>query len=267
MTSHKESAGRDAGIELKVLTYNIHKGFTTGNIRFVLHQIREQIRAADVDVVFLQEIQGQHSGKEKRINNWPSSTQFEFLADQIWQHHAYGKNAIYQKGHHGNAILSKYPFVRWENLNVSSLRRASRSILHGVIDVPCMRKNVHVVCIHLDFVARERQRQLQILNSRLKEHIPADEPLILAGDFNDWGEKVDEQLAADLELSETFKYLHGHHARTFPSWMPLMPVDRIYYRGLHLLECTCYKGRPWYRLSDHTPLYASFELNGDVTGR
>jgi len=251
---------------IKVLTYNIHKGFTAGNLRFVLHQIREQLRAANVDVVFLQEIQGEHKGKSKRIDNWPETPQFEFLADELWPHHAYGKNAIYQKGHHGNAILSKYPFVEWENLNVSAIRRASRSILHGIIDVPELEKKLHVVCIHLDFLSRERLRQLEILITRIKEHIPLDEPLILAGDFNDWGDKVDRKLASDLRLNEVFKYFHGDHAKTFPSWFPMMPVDRIYYRGVRPMECSCFNGPPWHRLSDHAPLYANFLLDAGRRG-
>lgn len=250
----------EASRRIRVLTYNIHKGFSTGNRRFVLHQIREQLRRVDVDLVFLQEIQGEHTRREKRINDWPDASQFEFLADQIWHHHAYGKNAIYNAGHHGNAILSKYPFDRWENINVSSLRRASRSILHGVIHLPSSRTNIHVLCIHLDFVLRERLRQIEILNARIQEHVPADEPLILAGDFNDWGGKLETHLADDLHLMDTFRELHGHHARTYPAWMPFLPIDRIYYRGLKPVECSCYKGDPWHRLSDHVPLYANFEL-------
>ncbi len=38
-------------------------------------------------------------------------SQFAFLADEIWPHFAYGKNAIYSAGHHGNAILSKHPIL------------------------------------------------------------------------------------------------------------------------------------------------------------
>jgi endonuclease/exonuclease/phosphatase family metal-dependent hydrolase len=248
---------------IKVMTYNIHKGFSAGNLRFVLHQIREQIRASDVDVVFLQEIQGEHSARRRRIHEWPEASQFEFLADQIWQHYAYGKNAIYEQGHHGNAILSKYPFIHWDNLNVSSMRRASRSILHGVISIPKVQKKIHVVCIHLDLMAYERVRQLKILDARIKEHIPPDEPLILAGDFNDWGKRIDRILAADLRMEEAYKYFHGRHAKTYPSWLPIAPVDRIYYRSLKPLESSCFSGPPWHRLSDHTPLYASFDLGGD----
>ena len=123
---------------IKVLTYNIHKGFSAGNRQFVLGQMREQLHTADVDLVFLQEIHGEQNEHATGIRNWPTTTQFEFLADRVWPHYTYGKNAIYNAGHHGNAILSKYPFEHWDNINVSSFRRASRSLLHGVIRIPAL---------------------------------------------------------------------------------------------------------------------------------
>ena len=91
---------------IKILTYNIHKGFNASNRRFVLHEMKDALREINADIVFLQEIQGEHRHKQNRISDWPDTSQFEFLADQVWQHHAYGKNAIYKSGHHGNAILS-----------------------------------------------------------------------------------------------------------------------------------------------------------------
>ncbi len=112
---------------LRVLTYNIHKGFNVGNRRFVLHQIREALIAADADLLFLQEMQGEHQRHEKKILDWPVLSQLEFIADNTWPFHAYGKNAIYNAGHHGNAILSKFPFEHWENINVSPFPWASRS--------------------------------------------------------------------------------------------------------------------------------------------
>ena len=75
---------------IKILTYNIHKGFSVGNRRFVLHEIKDALRRVNADVVFLQEIQGAHEKKQNDVNNWPSESQFEFLADQVWYHHAYG---------------------------------------------------------------------------------------------------------------------------------------------------------------------------------
>ncbi|HEY9202344.1 MAG TPA: endonuclease/exonuclease/phosphatase family protein, partial [Gammaproteobacteria bacterium] len=134
---------------IRVLTYNIHKGFSAGNRRFVLHQIKSLIRSVDSELVFLQEIQGEHLHKSQHHHNWPDESQFEFLADEVWHHHAYGKNAIYEAGHHGNAILSKYPFVEWENIDVSYMRKASRSLLHGVIRISDSMPRLHVVCVHL----------------------------------------------------------------------------------------------------------------------
>lgn len=245
---------------IRILTYNIHKGFSAGNKRFVLHQMRDQLRRADVDVVFLQEIQGEHAVRSGKISDWPTESQFEFLADSLWQHYAYGKNAIYNAGHHGNAILSKHPFIRWENINVSSIPRASRSFLHGVIRLGGGPRILHVVCIHLDFVAFERERQLELLSRRIADFIPRNEPLIVAGDFNDWRSRIERHLAKDLGLTEVFQRMHGRFAKTFPSWWPLLPLDRVYYRGLVPVECMCYKHSPWHQLSDHAPLYAAFEL-------
>ncbi|HSR62945.1 MAG TPA: endonuclease/exonuclease/phosphatase family protein [Gammaproteobacteria bacterium] len=246
--------------DIRVLTYNIHKGFSAGNLRFVLEQIREELRRANVDIVFLQEIQGQHLTREKKVVNWPTESQFEYIADRVWSHFAYAKNAIYNSGHHGNAILSKYPFIEWENLRFSTIRPASRSLLHGVVNIPEKGLTLHVICVHLDFLPNLRKQQIKRLNDRIHESVPDNEPMILAGDFNDWHGQVSKHLASDLGLSEVFFELHGKFARTFPSWRPFFPVDRIYYRGLEPIECTRHHEPPWHKLSDHTPLYAKFGI-------
>ena len=245
---------------LKVLTYNIHKGFSVGNRRFVLHDIKEALQHVNADMVFLQEIQGEHSKRERRVDNWPSNSQFEFLADQVWHHHAYGKNAIYRSGHHGNAILSKYPFIEWENINVSPMRTASRSLLHGTIQCPSGKK-IHVICVHLGLFDAEREKQLSILSQRINSHVPREEPLIIAGDFNDWRGRAEEHLAHDLALHEAFKHGTGKYARSYPAWMPALRMDRIYFRGLEVRACERLHNTFWRRLSDHTPLMATFAID------
>jgi len=246
---------------IKVLTYNIHKGFSVGNRRFVLHQIKSLLRSVDADVVFLQEIQGEHFIKSKKYHNWPDESQFEFLADEVWPHHAYGKNAIYEAGHHGNAILSKHPFIRWENIDVSYMRSASRSLLHGVIDLGEDYPVVHVVCVHLGLFSMERKRQITKLIRRINEFVPADEPMIIAGDFNDWQGRSDTHLQQELGITEVFKELSGCCARTFPAWMPLLSVDRIYSRGLTAISGHRLHEPSWTGLSDHLPLLAEFQLD------
>jgi len=245
---------------LKVLTYNIHKGFSVGKVRFVLHSIREALSQVQADLVFLQEIQGEHTKRKEKVIGWPDEPQFEFLAAELWPHYAYAKNAIYKKGHHGNAILSKYPIVSWENIDVSAHKRASRSLLHGIIEIPETKQRVHVVCIHIALFKVERERQFKILYNRIKSHVPRNEPVIIAGDFNDWRGHAEDHLEMDLNLKEVFKVLTGRHAKTFPAIKPALQVDRIYYRGLTPELCMRLNKKPWRTLSDHIPLYAEFSL-------
>lgn len=245
---------------LKILTYNIHKGFNVGNWRFVLHQMREGLTGIDADVLFLQEMQGEHLKHQKKISDWPKNSQLEFIAEGIWPHYAYGKNAIYSTGNHGNAILSKYPLVSWENINVSPYPWASRSLLHAVVKVPEHAKHLHLVCIHFGLTTSERRRQLEAMCLRIDSHVPSDEPLIIAGDFNDWIGRAERHFHEHLGLQEIFRTLNGRYARSFPAWLPVLPLDRIYFRGLQPLNCSRHGHTPWKVLSDHAPLSASFRL-------
>ncbi len=245
---------------IKILTYNIHKGFSTSNLRFILYDIKKSLQLVDADVLLLQDVHGERIISNNRFDDWPNNRQFEFIADQVWSHHAYGKNAIYKSGHHGNAILSKYPFIKWENIDVSFMRSASRSLLHGIIQIPGFEKNIHLICVHLGLFGRERAAQLSILARRISSQVPTDEPLIIAGDFNDWRGHAEKYLHHDLGVKEVFKSSCGAYARTFPALLPLLSMDRIYYRGLDAVQCQCLHDQPWNRLSDHTPLLAEFNL-------
>ncbi len=243
---------------IKILTYNIHKGFDRRNRAFVLHRIKEQLQQADVDVVLLQEIQGRHLHHEIRISSWPEESQFEFLADSIWPHYAYGKNAIYRKGHHGNAILSKYSIIDWNNLNLSRFQRASRSLLHGRIDMPRGDGPLHLLCVHLDLLGFERKRQIRELKRYIDATIPEEDPIVLGGDFNDWHGGIGRSVETQLDMREAFRHSSGRYALTFPSHRPMLRMDRIYFRGLRLLESERLARHPWDELSDHLPLFARF---------
>ncbi len=249
--------------QIRVLTYNIHKGYCAGNRRFVLEQMRARIAETRADVVFLQEIHGRHSARRGHADrhSYPDQPHFEYLADSSWPHYAYGRNAIYRKGDHGNAILSKFPFISWENINVAVFPRSSRSILHGVIEMPRSRIRVHTLCVHLGLLEEERRGQLEVLAARIDSHVPRGEPLIIAGDFNDWRRRVRRHLHTEFELNELFLELEGRYARTFPIWRPLLPMDRIYYRGVEPVACQRLSGGVWRELSDHAALMGVFNLS------
>lgn len=248
---------------MRILSYNIHKGFTTRNRKFVLSRIRDAIREVHADLVFLQEVLGEHQGWKHRVLDWPEESQFEFLAEEIWPHYAYGKNAVYTSGHHGNAILSKFPISFWENIDISTNRMESRGLLHAVLEVPgpilghaTARRSypVHAICVHLGLLEADRARQTQRLCQRIESHVPHGEPLIIGGDFNDWRRRVSSPLKSKLEVREAFLELQGNHARTFPSWLPALRLDRIYYRGMNARSARTLTGHPWNELSDHIAL-------------
>lgn len=239
---------------MRILTYNIHKGFNFANRRFTLLRMRELIRQSGADVVFLQEVQGAHEHHARQIADWPSQAQFEFLADSVWSHFAYGRNAVYDHGHHGNAILSKWPLLTWENIDISTNRLECRSILHGVIQPSGSPRPLHLLCTHLNLGGRGRAAQVGMLESRLTAAVPAFDPLVLAGDLNDWSFTVGRRLERDLGLVEVYKAVHGRHARSFPAWLPLLHLDRIYVRGLSPTAAERLSGPLWKSLSDHTAL-------------
>lgn len=129
---------------LHILTVNTHKGFSPLNRRFVLPELREAVRTLGADVVFLQEVLGMHRSHGQRYDNWSDVPQYEFLADSMWPVYAYGRNAVYPDGDHGNALLSKFPIVRHENLDVSVTGTEERGLLHSVLDVPARRSAHHL---------------------------------------------------------------------------------------------------------------------------
>ncbi|MDT8427555.1 MAG: endonuclease/exonuclease/phosphatase family protein [Pseudomonadales bacterium] len=240
----------------RVLTLNIHKGFALGPKRLVLHSIRKTLRESKANLVFLQEVVGRNQKHGRRIKHWPAETQLEFLADTVWSHHAYGKNAIYSHGHHGNAILSEHPFISWNNIDASFLRISQRGFLHGTI-----APNIHLICVHLGLFERERQQQVFLLLDHIRQHIPDHAPLIIAGDFNDWRHICHRTLLDNLDLHEAHVHQHGHCASTYPAFYPILPMDRIYLRGFDISACSSMAGPGWRDFSDHRALLADIMLS------
>ena len=239
-----------------VLTVNIHKGFTALNRRFILPELREAVRSVGADIVFLQEIHGTHERHPKRYSDWPKMPQYEFLADSIWPQFAYGRNAVYPHGDHGNALLSKFEIVSYDNLDISQSGHENRGLLHCVLRLPGSSQDVHAICMHLGLREVHRQQQLRLLEQRIRE-IPADAPLVVAGDFNDWRQKAD---LSSCGLKEVFIDAHGKPARTFPARLPLLALDRIYVRNVKIHNPQVLTTRPWSHLSDHVPLSVEIEL-------
>lgn len=245
---------------LKLLTLNTHKGFTVFNRRFMLHDLRDAIRGVGADVVFLQEVLGGHELHATRQKQWPTEPQYEFLADTLWGHYSYGRNAVYPEGHHGNALLSKFPIARWCNHDVSIAGPERRGLLHCALTLPQLGIELHAICAHLGLLESHRQRQLDLLCRLIREQVPANAPLVVAGDFNDWRVRAHRRLAEGCGLREAFVEHTGAAARTFPARAPLLRLDRIYTRHLRTANARVLATAPWSHLSDHAALVLDVSL-------
>jgi len=242
----------------RILSLNINAGFDLSRRRFLLPALRDAVRQVDADIVLLQEVLGEHLAHARRHAQWPREAQHAYLADTIWPHHAYGRNAEFAEGHQGNAVLSRFPIATHGNHDVSVAGHEARGLLHVVVDRPATSDPLHLVNVHLGLRESHRQRQVAQLLEFVDGRIPVEAPLVIAGDFNDWRSRAHPLLRA-AGLHEAFEDAQGRLALTFPSPRPLLPLDRMYLRHVEAHTASVLRGRPWSRLSDHAGLLVELE--------
>lgn len=238
---------------VRVATYNIHKGVQgLGPMRRLeIHNLALAVESLDADVVCLQEVRQHNRLEARRFALWPEATQADFLAPPGYEA-VYRTNAITRHGEHGNALLSRWPVLTHQHEDMSDHRLEQRGFLHVTLNVH--ERVIHVLVVHLGLVKASRARQVAQLQRFIQREIALDAPLLVAGDFNDWGTLVQDALAqVDLQ---TWAVRHP----TFPSRLPLAQLDYVFARGLKPIGLTVPRGPIWGRMSDHLPLIAEFEL-------
>jgi endonuclease/exonuclease/phosphatase family metal-dependent hydrolase len=253
-------------MKLKILSYNIHKGFDWKNQNYFLHEMKDFIRSSHADIVFLQEVVGKN---EKYKDRGLIDQQFEFLAEEIWPHFSYGHNAVYDHGHHGNLILSKFPIETFENIDLSTNKWERRGMLLAKIQLPEEKSTIpffYAACSHLNLLHGGRLLQYEMIKEEVMNRIDNDTPFIIAGDFNDWNKKCADVFEGELQMHEVHKSIHGKFAKTFPAGFPLLSLDRIYVRNAHVKKVKVLgpsqQDSMFKHLSDHLPLYCEVDLYG-----
>jgi endonuclease/exonuclease/phosphatase family metal-dependent hydrolase len=217
---------------LRVATYNIHKGVRGmgPRKRLEIHNLGLGIEALDADLVFLQEVRLYHAREARHFERtwfgWPDEGQAEFLAPEGYAV-AYRSNAITRHGEHGNALLSRWPLGDVGHHDVSDHRFEQRGLLH--VPVLWQGTTVHALVAHLGLIHSSRVRQVQRLAEAIEAEVPPDAPLVVAGDFNDWGERLDEPMRR-IGLTRA---IDNRVRPTFPSRVPIFALDRVYTRRMH----------------------------------
>ncbi|MEN9868581.1 MAG: hypothetical protein RL748_4171 [Pseudomonadota bacterium] len=267
-------------MKLRIATYNIHKGVSALRGLPQVHALKQAIHGLGADIVFLQEVQGRHDHHAAQYGDpghggkhWPEQAQHEFLAGDTHLS-AYGMNAVYLHGHHGNALLSNLPIIETNNRNVSTHTLEQRGVLHCILESRI--GPVHCYVVHFGLFAKGRALQTQALIEMVRSTARGDEPVIIAGDFNDWRNQLGQPLREQLSVIEVFDERRSGPrlgaalrrqaqalpapARTFPALLPWLRLDRIYVRGFTVESAQVLHGSQWAKLSDHAPIVASLQL-------
>ncbi len=239
---------------LRIATYNIHKGVQgLGPVRRLeIHNLGHAVEQLDADIVCLQEVRKLNRSEQKYFTRWPDVPQADYLAPEGYEA-VYQTNAITKHGEHGNALLSRWPVVWHKHEDMSDHRFEQRGLLH--VHVQVHGQPVHVIVLHLGLIPASRVRQMRQLVAYIAREVPADAPLVVAGDFNDWGSQCRHALNR--------VHLHAFDkpdVRTYPSRLPLVQLDYVYGRGLQPIGLEVPRGRIWWRMSDHLPLLADFKI-------
>jgi endonuclease/exonuclease/phosphatase family metal-dependent hydrolase len=239
---------------VRIATYNIHKGVQGMGFgrRLEIHNIGHAVEQLDADIVCLQEVRKLHRREEKYFTRWPELPQAEFLAPEGYEA-VYKTNATTKHGEHGNALLSRWPVVSHAHEDMSDHRFEQRGLLH--VHVHIGRHPIHVIVLHLGLIAASRLRQIEQLGRYIEREIPRREPVVVAGDLNDWGAKL-----RPLMNKLGFKDFLGDRQLTYPARLPLTQLDYVYARGLKPVGVEIPRGRIWWRMSDHLPLIAEFKI-------
>ena len=247
---------------LRVATYNIHKGVRgIGPAkRLEIHNLCHGVKALDADLVYLQEVRLFHHGDARHFPDtqvgWPRMSQADYLTPEGYDA-VYRSNAVRRDTEHGNALLSRWPMGDIGHHDVSDHRFEQRGLLH--VPVNWNGVMVHAIVVHLGLIHASRVRQVERIAALIAAEVPPNERLILAGDFNDWGERLDGPLR-EIGLVRAMAP-NAAVLRTFPSLIPVFSLDRVYTRGLRCTSAFVPRGSNWARMSDHLPYVAELELD------
>ena len=239
--------------QLRILTYNIHKGIGGVDRRYDIQRIVEVIRHYDPDIALLQEVD--HGAPRSRYDR-----QVRLLSRELGlEHRLYQPNVLLKQGHYGNAILSRFPLFDTHNLNlrIPPKKRRRALIAKARLRIGELHRTLLVCNTHLGLAGFERTVQIKrILSYDRIVHLHHDTPAIVGGDFND----VWSSLGRRLMIPAGFRCAVGD-TKTFPAALPMRGLDAIYYRGdLKLVSRFSGHTKLARQASDHLPIVVDFEV-------
>jgi endonuclease/exonuclease/phosphatase family metal-dependent hydrolase len=202
------------------------------------------LREIDADIACLQEV-----GVRRRIGR--QADQWAFLSQVTASRVITAASVREHRRRFGNAILTRFPVLAAYSIDLTVAGHPPRSAIDA--DLLVGDRVLRVIATHFGLSAAERRLQANRLMAALgrpeaANRSPAD-AVLLMGDLNEWRGRAGAIRSLDRRLGRSAA------ARTFPSWMPMLPLDRIYADGPAILRDVCVYRSALTRLaSDHLPL-------------
>jgi endonuclease/exonuclease/phosphatase family metal-dependent hydrolase len=236
---------------VRVITYNIRKGKgASGRAKIPMTNIGEALSPHKADVVLCQEVfHSKHGGDDE---------QTRYLAQALGFHSYYGANKFRAIGHHGNSTFSRLQAEHFKNHDISTNRIEKRGALY--VRLALGRTPLHVINVHLGLNRWQRAAQGRFIVKLIDEMCKPDEPVLLAGDFNDWQRHLDRWFVDELGFSNALAGCVPEQLATWPTRRPTLCLDRIYTRNLRATNASRLDGAKWRELSDHLPLLADLQI-------
>lgn len=238
-------------LPIRVVTYNIHTCVGVDG-RYDPGRVVAVLREIDADIACLQEV-GARRGIERHSDQWA------YLGEATGCRVILGNGIRQHRERFRNAILTHFPILAARSIDLTVVGHEPR----GAIDADLLVGNrvLRVIATHFGLRAGERRLQANRLMSLLGEASTAGvreaDAVLLMGDLNEWRGRSGAIRAFDRRLGPSAA------ERTFPSWMPVLALDRIYAEGPAVLhEVSVYRS-PLARLaSDHLPLVGTLFWDG-----
>ncbi|MDB4981245.1 MAG: Endonuclease/exonuclease/phosphatase [Myxococcales bacterium] len=243
-------------MRFRVVSYNVHKCIGGMDRRYDPSRVAATIAHHEPDLVLLQEVD---SLTERSLRH----RQVDVLGDRLsLRHRTYFANVrVRGGGDYGNAILSRFPILETQNIDLTIGPKKRRGGLHAKLRVRLASgrtRTLHVFALHLGLSGIERKMQIRrFLASSPFATLDARTPVIIGGDFNDvWG-----TLGNKMFVPAGFRGPKKPVA-TFPAFAPFRALDSIYVRGeLHLVGVERSRLQLARTASDHLPLVADIEFH------
>jgi endonuclease/exonuclease/phosphatase family metal-dependent hydrolase len=244
---------RDADT-LRVMTYNIHiaKGLDE---KFDLQRIANIIKAADVDVVAVQEV----DVNARRSGNVDEAAE---LARLTGMHGLFGKAIDHDGGDYGQAVLSRRPILSMDVHKLPAVPGEEQRIaLVARIAQPRPLPNLLFVGTHLHHKGdgdELRLAQAAELNRILKEHMTAHDPaVLLLGDFNASPDSV-----VMTRMWQSWDDPTADAGMTVPAEHPNRKIDYLLLPKGHNWEVVSAKVLDEPVASDHRPVVVELRWKG-----